>query len=160
VPLRPEPLKGRMELNASLTQRIEEANRRLIVDHDADAVAEYFTADYVAHLTDQDMVGGHAAIRRVLRMYRQGFPDLNVHVDVLLEGADRIAWQRTLRGTHMGDYAGFPPTGRQIAWRDMCVSQFREGLIAEDWVISDLAERLLLARAASRACSARDQRSD
>jgi hypothetical protein len=28
----------------------------------------------------------------------------------------------------------------------MVTSRFRDGLIAEDWVISDLAERLLLAR--------------
>ncbi len=28
----------------------------------------------------------------------------------------------------------------------MVVSRFRDGLIAEEWVISDLAERLLLAR--------------
>jgi len=28
----------------------------------------------------------------------------------------------------------------------MATSRFRNGLIAEDWVITDLAERLLLAR--------------
>jgi hypothetical protein len=31
-------------------------------------------------------------------------------------------------------------------WRDMVTSRFRDGLVAEDWAISDLAERLLLAR--------------
>jgi hypothetical protein len=31
----------------------------------------------------------------------------------------------------------------QIVWRDMATSRFRDRLIAEDRVISDLAERLL-----------------
>ncbi len=41
--------------------------------------------------------------------------------------------QRTLRGTHQGDFMGFPACGRLIVWRDMVTSQFRDGLIAEDW---------------------------
>lgn len=31
-----------------------------------------------------------------------------------------------------------------MIWRDMATSRFDNGLIAEDWVITDLAERLLL----------------
>jgi predicted ester cyclase len=41
---------------------------------------------------------------------------------------------------------GFPATGRRVVWRDMIVSRFVDGVIAEDWVVTDLAERLLLAR--------------
>jgi predicted ester cyclase len=92
------------------------------------------------------MTGGHDAIRRVVGMYRGAFADLKVEVEILVEGKDRVAWQRTLRATHQGDFKGFPATGRPIVWRDMVTSRFRDGLIAEDWVITDLAERLLLAR--------------
>lgn len=111
-----------------------------------DAIAEFFTPDYVAHLTDEDLTGGHAAIRRVVGMYRRAFKDLQVEVEILVKAKDRVAWQRTLRATHKGDFKGFPATGRPIVWRDMVASRFRDGLIAEDWLITDLAERLLLAR--------------
>ncbi len=104
------------------------------------------TAKGSAHLTDQDMTGGHDVIRQVLDMYRRAFPDLQVKVEILVEAKDRVGWQRTLRATHQGDFKGFPATGRPIVWRDMATSRFRDGLIAEDWVITDLAERLLLAR--------------
>jgi predicted ester cyclase len=89
---------------------------------------------------------GHGGIRRFLGMLQRAFPDLQVQVEILVEAKDRVAWQRTLRATHQGDFKGFPATGRQIVWRDMVTSRFRDGLIAEDWVITDLAERLLLAR--------------
>lgn len=63
-----------------------------------------------------------------------------------MEGTGRVAWQRTLRGTHRDTFQGFPPTGREIVWRDMFTSRFHNGLIAEEWVVTDLAERLLRAR--------------
>ncbi|WP_162028568.1 MULTISPECIES: ester cyclase [unclassified Lentimonas] len=65
-----------------------------------------------------------------------------------MEGEDRIAWQRTVRGIQNGAFLGFPATKRPIIWRDMVTSRFQDGLFAEDWVITDLAERLLLARKA------------
>ena len=133
-------------MDRSLASRIQAANSALIAGGKLDAIGEFFTPDYVAHLTEQDMAGGHGAIRRFLGMLQRGFPDLQVEVEILLEGKDRVAWQRTLRGTHQGDYMGFPATGRQLVWRDMFTSRFRDGLIAEDWVVTDLAERLLLAR--------------
>jgi steroid delta-isomerase-like uncharacterized protein len=133
-------------VSRSLASTIDAANSTLIGNGDLDAVSEFFTSDYVAHVTEGHITGGHDAIRRVLRMYRRAFRDIRVEVEVFLEKKDRVAWQRTLRATHTGAFKGFPATGRRIVWRDMVVSRFREGLIAEDWFITDLAERLLLAR--------------
>ena len=133
-------------MSRSLASKIEAANSALIAKGNLDAVGEFFTVDYVAHLTDQDMTGGHAAIRGLVGMYRRAFSDLQVEVEVLVKAKDRVAWQRTVRATHKGNFKGFPATGRPIVWRDMVTSRFRDGLIAEDWVITDLAERLLLAR--------------
>jgi len=133
-------------MGRSLASKIEAANSALMAHGHVDAIGQFFTPDYVAHLTDQDLTGGHAAIRRVVGMYRRAFPDLQVEVEILVKAKDRVAWQRTLRATHKGDFKGFPATGRPIVWRDMVTSRFRDGLIAEDWFITDLAERLLLAR--------------
>lgn len=130
----------------SLAAKIQAANSTLIVEGKLEAIGSFFTPDYVAHLTDEDMTGGHEAIRRVLDLYRRAFPDLQVEVEILAEAKDRVAWQRTLRGTHKGAFRGFPGTGRRIVWREMFTSRFQDGLITEDWMISDLAERLLLAR--------------
>jgi steroid delta-isomerase-like uncharacterized protein len=133
-------------MDRSLASTIRAANATLIDDGNLDAVGEFFAPDFVAHVTEQDVAGGHAAIRGFLATLRRAFPDLRAEVEVLVEGEDRVAWQRTMRGTQQGDYKGFPASGRRVVWRDMVTSRFRDGLIAEDWAITDLAERLLLAR--------------
>ena len=132
-------------MDQSLAAKIRAANAVLIADGNLDAIGEFFAADYVGHGTEQDLAG-HSAIRGFLGTLRRAFPDLEIEVEILVEGKDRVAWQRTLRGIQHGDFKGFPASGRQIVWRDMVTSRFRAGLIAEDWVITDLAERLLLAR--------------
>jgi steroid delta-isomerase-like uncharacterized protein len=116
-----------------------------MVERKLDAVGEYFTPDYVAHATGRSMAG-HSAIRRFLAALHRAFPDLQADVEILVEAKDRVAWQRTLRGIQRGAYKGFPASNRRIAWRDMVTSRFRDGRIAEEWVITDLAEHLLRAR--------------
>ncbi|HYH91638.1 MAG TPA: ester cyclase [Candidatus Saccharimonadales bacterium] len=133
-------------MTESLGSRIRAANATLVADGRLDAVGKFFAADYVAHLTDVDMTGGHDAIRGVLGQYRRAVPDLQVNVEILAETSDRVAWVRTVRGTQTGAFKGFPATGRPIVWRDAVTSRFVDGLIAEEWVVTDLAERLLLAR--------------
>ena len=81
-------------MNDSLAQKIEAANNVLIVEGDLDAIENYFTSDYVVHLTDRDIEGGHSLIRDILGKMRGSFPDIQVEIEILLEGNTRIAWQR------------------------------------------------------------------
>ena len=124
---------------------IDAANNRLLARGELDAVDDFFTADYVAHGTDRDL-RGRAGVRRYLGMLREAFPALEVEVEVLAACGDRISWQRTLRGVQDGPFMGFPATHGSVVWRDMVTSRFRDGFIAEEWVVTDLAEHLLLAR--------------
>lgn len=128
------------------TATIQAANTALIVKGHLDEVSGFFTADYVAHVTGQDLTGGHDLVRKIVRAYRRAFSEIEVETDILVKARNRIAWQRTLRARQTGAFKGFPATNRVIVWRDMITSEFRDGLIAEDWVVTDLAEKLLLAR--------------
>jgi steroid delta-isomerase-like uncharacterized protein len=100
----------------------------LFVDGELEKVEKFFSPDYLAHFTDQVMKGGHDAIRKVLASIRNAFPDLEVEVEILVSGVDRVAWQRTFRGTHQASFKGFPASGRNIVWRDMVTSHSGMGL--------------------------------
>ena len=130
----------------SLASKIKEANNALFTKGDLDAVGEFFSPDYKVHLTGRVAKGGHSIVKEIIGSLRRSFPDINVEIDILLESEERVAWQRTLRGTHVEKFKSFPGSGATIVWRDMVTSQFRNDLIVEEWVITDLAEQLLLSR--------------
>jgi steroid delta-isomerase-like uncharacterized protein len=134
------------KLNGPLSAIVKSANTTLITEGKLDAAGDFFTPDYVVHVTAQDIAGGQGTVRNVLGPLKRAFPDVTVEVEILIEGTERVAWQRTLKGTQKGAYKGFPASGQLVVWRDMVTSQFRGGLIAEEWVVTDLAERLLLSR--------------
>lgn len=137
-------------MSQTLATKIKAANSTLMADGNLEKVGEFFAPDYVAHVTDEDLPLGHGGLRKFIAMVRSAFPDLRVEVEILVEGTDRVAWLKTLRGTHQGAFKGFPASGQPMVWREMVVSQFRDGLIAEEWFITDLAERFLLARKGAR----------
>ena len=129
-----------------LSSKILAANLALFEEGNREAIADFFATDYIAHLTAQNLAGGHQLIRGMLDLYQRAFPDPKVEVEIFLEGPDRVSWQRTIRAKHEGAFKGFPASGREIVWRDVVTSRFRGALIAEEWVISDLAEQLLLSK--------------
>lgn len=133
-------------MSGSLACSFEDANASLIASKKLDAVERFLTKDYVAHVAGIELTGGHDTVRSILDALSRAFPGIDVEVEILIAGNDRVAWQRTLRGTQSGMYKGFPASDREIVWRDMVTSRFRDGLICEEWVVTDLAEQLLLAR--------------
>ncbi|MEO1596852.1 MAG: ester cyclase [Pseudomonadota bacterium] len=133
-------------MSGSRAPIIESANATLIAARDLDAVGDFFSADYTAHVTGRSIRGGHEVVRKTLGALFRAFASIDVDVGVFLEDGDRVCWQRTLKGTQTGSFKGFPASQREIVWRDMVTSQFEGGLISEEWVVTDLAEQLLMAR--------------
>lgn len=131
---------------SALTSIIESANTVLIAERNLEVVGEYFADNYTAHVTGRDIRGGHEVVQKTLGALFRAFSTIDVAVDVFLESEDRVSWQRTLTGTQTGSYKGFPASQRKLVWRDMVISQFTDSLISEEWVVTDLAEQLLMAR--------------
>ena len=130
---------------SSPASRIHDANCQLVGDGNMEAIAEFFTTNYVVNFGGSKK-SGHNAVRGFVKAMQDAFSELSVDVEILMESGDRISWQRTIRGTQTGSFQGFPATGTEVTWRDMLVSRVEDGRIAEEWVVSDLAEALLRSR--------------
>jgi predicted ester cyclase len=133
-------------MNQTARNLILSATSALFREGQLEAIGKYFAPDYVVHLADQDVRAGPTLIRSVVELYQGAFPDLSVEVLFFFESSDTVGWQRTMRATHSGAFKGFPGTGQPIVWREMVVSRLSGSVIAEEWVVTELAERLLLAR--------------
>jgi predicted ester cyclase len=65
--------------------------------------------------------------------------DLHVRIDDVVAAGDEVAVRLTFRGTHQGDYLGLPATGRAIEYVSHEFYRIAGGLIAEEWICSDMA---------------------
>ncbi|WP_215144054.1 ester cyclase [Exiguobacterium qingdaonense] len=109
-----------------------------------EVVPEVFATEYVAH-AGKRTYHGHAFIRRFSKQMKTAIPDVEVKkIEVLVQTEDTITWQRTLSGTHQRNMMGIPASGKQVEWVDMVVSRFQNGLIVEEWVVSELMGELLV----------------
>ena len=122
---------------------IFEANKNVLEAGDTGALAEFFLDGYSAHAGGR-VHRGYAFISGFVTQLRNAIPDLAVQdVAVLSESGDYVTWQRTLSGTHTGKLIDVPPSGQPVEWREMVVSRFQAGRIAEEWVVSELWGELL-----------------
>jgi predicted ester cyclase len=121
--------------------RIREANEALLNQGDLERIPEFFSEAYLSH-GDGAEAQGHDAIRGFLEALAVGFPDLEVQIEILVTEGDRVAWVRSHRGTHEGEFMGTPATGRVLTWQDMVVTRYEDGMIAEEWGVSGLAGAL------------------
>lgn len=126
-------------------KKLRYANEELIVHGNLDVIGEIFSPEYVAHAGDKDY-SGHDFIRSYAGILRTAIPDITVQSIEILNhdtSSSRVAWLRSLSGTHKASMLGIPPSGKNLAWQDMVVSRFDGDLIAEEWVVSDLAAQLM-----------------
>jgi len=100
--------------------------------------------DYVAQVLNRGdmpasarLIGDEALLQRVAA-FRVAFPDLHVVIRELVGEGDLVAGHFLGTGTHVGVFAGCPPTGRQ--WTAACTAIFRvrDGRIVDHHVTWDL----------------------
>jgi len=131
-----------MQETSDWEPQIRAANSALLNQGNLDMVPQFFAESYVSHEPEGDVLG-REGIADFVAALRRAFPDLRVEIEVLATEGDRVAWLRTNRGTHEGDFMGVAATGRSIEWQDMIATRYAGGLIAEEWGVSGLVGSLL-----------------
>jgi steroid delta-isomerase-like uncharacterized protein len=69
--------------------------------------------------------------------FHTAFPDLRFTIEDEITEGDKIAARWTMRGTHLGEYQGRPPTGKTITVTGVSVFRIADGKIQEIHVNMD-----------------------
>lgn len=78
-----------------------------------------------------------AEYKASMTKFHAAFPDLRFTVEDLVSGGDRVVVRWTLRGTHLGELQGRPPTGRPISITGTSTFRLESGRIRQIWVNMD-----------------------
>jgi steroid delta-isomerase-like uncharacterized protein len=85
---------------------------------------------------------GREVWRQGFEMMKRAFPDLQAHIEDIFAAQDKVAVRLRFHGTHSGEFLGFPATGRTIDYVSHEFYRIDDGLIAEEWICSDIATLL------------------
>ena len=106
---------------------------------DADECMMRIAPDLIINLAElPEPRHGREAWRQGFEMMRHAFPDLQAHIEDVVAAQDKVAVRVRFRGTHSGDFLGFPATGRTIEYVSHEFYRIADGLIAEEWICSDM----------------------
>lgn len=96
---------------------------------DADALAALYAPEAVNWQVADQPLEGREAIRESFRMLFRAFPDIAFRQVNLLEDGAWAALEWEGWGTHLGEFAGHPPSGRSYQLRGCGFFEVRDGLI-------------------------------
>lgn len=128
--------------------RSAEATVRIFIEEmwgtgNTDLVDEVVSEDY----RPDGQEGGREFVRRNMRRFRAGFPDMTVRIVHLVADETRgsVAVLFELAGTHQGAFGGIEPTGRQVTMLEAGFFTVEGGqVVAADWVSDSLGLRIQL----------------
>lgn len=113
--------------------------------HDLAAFGALFAEDYVNHQASAaapkpsiDLTPKQASVRYFAARLI-GMPDLQVTIESVVAGDDKVAASFVYTGTHGGPYFGFAPTGRPLRFTSCDIFSVRNGQFAEHWGMGDIA---------------------
>ena len=68
-----------------------------------------------------------------------GFPDREFTIDEQIVDGDAVWTHYTVRGTHLGEWEGHAPTGKEFSVTGVLIQRLNDGKIADDFDLCDHA---------------------
>ena len=118
-----------LEENKALVRRYYQ---EVLTGHDRDLLARLLDPSLVSHVCGgpDARAGAYAA---AVDATHAAFPDLVVTVHDQVAEEDKVATRWSATGTHAGDFAGVPATGRLVTVSGIHIHRVRHGRLIEHW---------------------------
>ncbi len=107
--------------------------------HEYDATLATFEHPRYEIIPTGDVWDGEGEVRDYFTESRTAFPDQRNELIALHHAEDAVIVEFFLRGTHEGDFRGFPPTGRSFECRMLAMFVFEEDRLVCERVYFDRA---------------------
>jgi steroid delta-isomerase-like uncharacterized protein len=110
---------------------------------DATMIAADYADDAVIESPAAGTITGRADLEQNLRTWFVAFPDGQWLSDEVLIDGDRVVVTYTLKGTHMGEFLGMPPSGKHIEFRGVMLQTVKGNKIVHERRVYDFTGFLL-----------------
>jgi steroid delta-isomerase-like uncharacterized protein len=104
---------------------------------------EIFGSEFELSIPTHGGVKGQNEMRSELAMLHTAFPDIHFYVEDLFADDERVAARWVARGTHLGDFLGYPPSGRRFWVEGIGSYRLTNGKLVENLVNEDSLNLLI-----------------
>lgn len=119
----------------------KEIIRRLLEEglaHGNKAVAEELLAnDFVDHNPLPGLSPDRDGFIQSFALFRSAFPDFRYTIEDMVAEGDKVVVRFAAHGTHRGEMAGIPPTGKPVSVTGIDLFRLVSGKVAEFWLSWD-----------------------
>jgi steroid delta-isomerase-like uncharacterized protein len=98
---------------------------------------ELLADDFVEHEVFPGLRPDREGVKQFFQLTRSAFPDVRVTAEFMVGEGDLVATHAKFEGTHQGEFAGIPATGKRISVELIDIVKFRDGRAIEHWGITD-----------------------
>jgi steroid delta-isomerase-like uncharacterized protein len=81
---------------------------------------------------------GPEGFKQMVGQFFEGFPDMKVTVENIIAQDDLVATRGHWTGTHKGNFAGVPASGKRVNVEYVDFWRFKDGKAIENWVQMDM----------------------
>ena len=94
-----------------------------------------FTAPgfYIDRSAVPEAIAGENALHNQMDMLYGAFPDLALEIVNIVAEGDLVVVRFAAPGTHTGEFAGIPATGKRATWKGLVMYHVVDGKITEAW---------------------------
>jgi serine phosphatase RsbU (regulator of sigma subunit)/predicted ester cyclase len=103
------------------------------------AVDEFMAPNYVEHTVPPGSPPGRDTLKQYIAMFHEAFPDARGVLHDILAQWDRVVYRWSTSGTHLGEWAGIPPTGLHMTLRGITIHRIAGGRCVEGWASVDVS---------------------
>ena len=102
-----------------------------------DATGKFFHTDMVEQVPLPGQGLGLAGLKDTLRGWRTAFPDVHFNILEQISEGDKVVSRFEWTGTHRGEFAGVPATGKPIKVWGIVIDRLVDGKIKDTRIIMD-----------------------
>jgi steroid delta-isomerase-like uncharacterized protein len=95
---------------------------------------EIVALNYVNHNAAPGETPGRDGLKEFVTLLRTAFPDLQFTIEDQIAEGDKVVTRFTVTGTHQGEFAGIPATGKPIQVMCTNIHRVTGGQIEEAWL--------------------------
>lgn len=110
-----------------IAENAQDALERVCSGKSLNSLSTYYSPEFVDHVNDLKFEGLEGA-RRSVELYTKILSDIEIAVEEQLRDGDRVTSRFVVTGKSFG---------KRVCFNGITISRFKDGLIVEDWSVTD-----------------------